>query len=927
MKKIICLLLLMQQMHAHATNFTVTNTADTGNGSLRAAVQSANASMGVDNIFFNIPPTDPNYNATSGTWKITLLSPLPYLLSPYKTIDGSSQTNNQGNTNPSGPEIVIDGGGTVDHAFLLVSTANTIKGLCITGFTYGILLNSTSVSSTTITQCFIGIDPTGSTAAPNTYGIAITTGVTGTNISNCIISGNTESGVLITDAGNTTITACAIGTNNFINLAVPNKNGISLNNSYGNTIGGSSPASRNFISGNTQSGILINAAASVNNTILGNFIGTDFSGTLRLSNGSGIILMNAPNNTIGGNTAARRNIISGNTDEGIVLNGTGTRNNTIIGNYIGTDTSGAIPLYNHGGITLISHSNSNLIGGSASGERNIISGNTEIGVYIEASDSNHILGNYIGPDKSGMLPLMHGDTMFQSNGIEFNTVSMNNICGGTNAGERNVISGNRVYGVIYYGQVSNNSTIGNYIGTDASGNHPMPNATGICVDGASNHNNIEKNLLSGNISYGIFIVTTGTFYNSFKGNLVGTNAAGTDTLPNDCGLLLGGGAKYNQIGGVATSDRNVFSGNHYEGILIADNGTNYNTIENNFIGTNVGGLTALPNLRGIGLSSNPHANTFKSNVISGNKSFGVLLYEHADSNVFYLNKIGLGSDSITPLGNHSAGIALSNAVQHTVIGAPTLGNAIANNDSSGIVIEAVDSKYNTISGNAIYNNQFLGIEIFPPGPNPNDVGDSDDGANNLMNYPEISTAGYFQPTGLTTIMGHLDSPAALPAAIEVFKAMPDSFNCGEGAIFLGQTYTNLSGDFCILVGGLQIGDTITATATDTMGNTSEFSTNFVVSVGNSIADINSSNNFKVFPNPATKQCNIYADLPATGEVRLECSNLFGLRVNTYTEYVDKTKPFQHVISLENNLFMKGIYIVQLFQNDKLIGVLKLSVVQ
>ena len=214
-------------------------------------------------------------------------------------------------------------------------------------------------------------------------------------------------------------------------------------------------------------------------------------------------------------SASERNIISGNTAAAILINGTGANNNTVIGNYIGIDSSGTIAISNHYGVIIKADADKNTVGGNTAAERNVISANWEIGVYIEASDSNVVSGNFIGTDYTGSssFSIGIGDTLIQANGVEINTLSQYNTIGGNTSGERNIISGNRVYGAIYYGNVSQNAISGNYVGTDVSGSFAIPNATGICVDDASNNNIMENNLLSGNISYGLFIVTTGSYYN------------------------------------------------------------------------------------------------------------------------------------------------------------------------------------------------------------------------------------------------------------------------------------------------------------------------------------------------------------------------------------------------------------------------------
>ncbi|MFH2095016.1 MAG: right-handed parallel beta-helix repeat-containing protein, partial [Bacteroidota bacterium] len=562
MKYFIILLLACISLSAYSATFTVTNTNDSGAGSLRQAMTDANA-VGPDIIAFNIPLADPNYDAVNGIWVITPLTELPYPTTGYTTIDGTTQTANQGNTNLSGPEIVIDGNNALQSGFILPSPGNTIKGIAIGNFTYGINIYGSMASSNTISGCYIGAGATGSGTMPNDAGITISNGALNNDILNNLISGNATAGIYINTGSGNEIYGNLIGTNYDGTDTIPNGTGILLDNTSGNQIGSNVYSKRNIISGNTDNGIIINASPAGNNIIRGNFIGCDITGLNKLPNAFGIILANSGNNTIGGITNQERNIISGNTESGILINGTGAENNLMVNNYIGVDSTGLSILDNHVGVLIKTNADKNIIGGTNANQRNVISGNSEIGVYIESCDSNVVYGNYIGPDATGMNPLKINDTLFQANGIELNTVARYNIIGGVSPGQRNIISGNRVYGMIYYGQTSENYLVGNYIGTDVTGNSPLPNATGICVDASSNHNYIYDNLLSGNISYGIFIVTTGSYYNEMKRNLIGTNAAGTDTVPNDIGLLLGGGAKYNYIGGNSLADANVISGNRY----------------------------------------------------------------------------------------------------------------------------------------------------------------------------------------------------------------------------------------------------------------------------------------------------------------------------------------------------------------------------
>jgi titin len=108
-------------------------------------------------------------------------------------------------------------------------------------------------------------------------------------------------------------------------------------------IGGTTPAARNLISGNTYGGVNIQSCFNI---VQGNFIGTDVTGAGALPNGSGIGLSSTSGNLIGGTQAGAGNVISGNTGAGIAVTAAATQNNEIKGNFIGTDITGLIPLGN-----------------------------------------------------------------------------------------------------------------------------------------------------------------------------------------------------------------------------------------------------------------------------------------------------------------------------------------------------------------------------------------------------------------------------------------------------------------------------------------------------------------------------------------------------------------------------------------------------
>src|SRR5262249_34131981 len=140
----------------------------------------------------------------------------------------------------------------------------------------------------------------------------------------------------------------------------------------------------------------------------GNYIGTNAAGTSAVANlQSGVLISGgATNNTVGGTTAAARNIISGNFD-GVQINAAGTSGNVVAGNYIRTDVTGSLAVSNNIGVG-ISGAPNNTIGGPSPGAGNVISGNTALGfgaVFIDGSggDDNVIRGNFIGTDPTGTV--------------------------------------------------------------------------------------------------------------------------------------------------------------------------------------------------------------------------------------------------------------------------------------------------------------------------------------------------------------------------------------------------------------------------------------------------------------------------------------------------------------------------------------------
>jgi uncharacterized repeat protein (TIGR01451 family) len=160
------------------------------------------------------------------------------------------------------------------------------------------------------------------------------------------------------------------------------------------TIGGPTGADRNVISGNAAAGVAINGAVSTGNSIVGNHIGTDVTGTVAVGNtNEGIkVSSGASNNTIGGTVASARNVISGNLKEGINISGATTSGNVVQGNLIGTNEGGTAALGNgNSGVTLGGSASNNTIGGTTSNTGNTIAFNSGRGIQLNSGSTGNSL--------------------------------------------------------------------------------------------------------------------------------------------------------------------------------------------------------------------------------------------------------------------------------------------------------------------------------------------------------------------------------------------------------------------------------------------------------------------------------------------------------------------------------------------------------
>lgn len=713
----------------------VTNTNDSGMGSLRNAISAANNMPGAQSIAFAIPETDPGFvdvdaglaGGDSGpdVYRIQPASALPPLSdqSGGTLIDGMTQITFGGDTNPFGPEIMINGGGLPADGLLIQSDSNHVRGLNIGGFGgAGILIYSADLSSQTsanqnvLQGNYIGVDATGRNAAAN------------------------------------------------------GGDGIAILNGNGNTIGGTASADANIISGNGRNGIFLgttftDGGASHGNQIVGNRIGTNAVGVEAIPNQDhGIHVLSGSQNVIGGEVAGAGNVISGNMGSGVFLGYSAEQrarsislltasDNLIRGNVIGLDVGEEFELGNGGdGLTISHGAADNVIGGTASTQGNVISGNFGHGILLDGQD-NDIQRLVTWLDLSAW-----NATQVTSNGQ-----TLNNVLSGINA----FVTGSPGASVPSKYDVDMNAIV-------AGGNHELQSF----VFNFNQSFSAVLDVRSLDLNERLTIAGSGV-------PLTYSHAFGAEPSLASNLQLRGNGFRFGSFG----SSRGIVE----LGNLSAFTWSYEALAQNKFEAFRIGRLET------VGPFSPPARNQVLGNQIGTNSTSDVV-------------------------GNGLSGIAIRGAVGTTTIGgtAPGTGNAIAFNGENGIGILG-SSVGHAIRGNAIFSNGRLPIDLGNDGRTTNDAGDVDAGANQLQNYPTINQAAAGPST---RIVGILATSSNRQFALDFFLN-PHQSEAG-GRQYLGfasvTTDANGIGEFDVtFTTSASLGQSVTVTATDANGNTSEFS--------------------------------------------------------------------------------------------------------
>ncbi|MEK7950730.1 M12 family metallopeptidase [Luteolibacter soli] len=623
---------------AVAPSAVVTTTADGGAGSLRAAIYYAEDHPGTP-VTFDIPTSDPGYSA--GTFTIKPTAFLPPLATDGVVIDATTQPGFAGQ-----PVVFLDGSAMPVESgeapgFLIRESGCRVKGLGIIRFPWcGIVMELPDATGNAVSGCWIGLNAAGN-AAPNV-----------------------KQGVQITDGAS------------------------------GNTIGGTTYAERNVLSGNGEYGIWMSGSGTSGNQVLGNYIGTNPAGTAARANGAGgvIVTGGAHDQVIGSTTVG--NLISGNTSAGLWLTGAGVSNNTVRGNWIGTDVTGnaAVPNSFAGGY-VISGASNNLI------EGNVFSGNVSEGLRLGGSGTtgNVVKGNRAGTNAAGTAAVANGFaglTVFQ--GATGNRL------------EGNLCSGNGTVGLAFGDAgTTDNLAVGNFIGTNAAGTGALANGfAGVYLTGGCSANKLgdgpgSGNLVSGNASVGVLIADAATHGNFVRNNRIGPTATGALSFTNQFnGIAIQNGAQSCFIGGSDAGAANVIAGNASSGIVLYDAGTGGHEFSRNSIyGNGWRGIT-VNSLNGGQLapvlaSATLGVTTQVSGSLNGAANASYVLEVFSSESAFPISgKRFIGSGSVTANG---AGVATINLVLPVpvsagqVITATARGGGGTSDFSNGVTVTTTDS--------------------------------------------------------------------------------------------------------------------------------------------------------------------------------------------------------------------------------------------
>lgn len=682
-------------LRVHAADYIVTSADFDGAGTLKNAIEAANAS----NLFrpfvieFNLIPgavINANGFEISRPVMVDATTMPGYAGTPLVSIRGTRWTQ-------------LGNGGENGFLFLAGSDGSVVRGLNVGGFKYGIASRASS--------CVFE----NNVFNRNLHGIHIRSGAKNVHISANILGLD------------------GIGVDTLFNY-----DGIIIENSTNVTIGGDIASKGNLISGNLYKGIYVKGN-NVNLRIENNKIGTDITGRYAVGNMDGIFFDNGSSNST---VHVHGNLISGNTSNGVFVEREhGTI--TLTGNLIGTDITGFKAIPNPKGIYTNTYNGTMNIGQEGS-EPNTISGNTW-GVFFRYG---HLVAenNFIGLSSDGNIAL--GNDRY---GL-FTSSTASCRIGNGETGGANYVCSNGDAGIFVYSS-SNTEIVHNYVGLSYRGDF-LGNKYGILLI-SSSYTEINECYVSDNKVYNIHL--TGSASCKITSNFIGTSfnkaAKSSQNIISADGINVLS-SPYCQIGGELPSDGNVICGNH-NGIFMLS--SHVASIKNNRIGIDQDNDDASPNNNGIFIINSQNSN-ISENYVGNNRNLGIgfeacgyltaksnkvgvnsendevengeeglrlvntntsdisdniicasgragISLSNSSNNTFYGNRVGTDDAGIVNLRNKGNGIELKAGSDNNIIGDTVTGkpNIIAFNIGNGIFIEA--SEENKLSANPIYANE------------------------------------------------------------------------------------------------------------------------------------------------------------------------------------------------------------------------------
>src|SRR5579859_537538 len=626
-----------------ATLVAVTNRHDAGPGSLRAALQTANAGprSRLTVIFFKVRGV------------IKLASPLP-VVARRVIIDGNPVAGRPAEgrlARPragSPPVVEIDCNRHRGLVFAGSSAHSALFGVAVDNAAgAGVRL---SASFITLAGDYVGLNLAGKAFGNRGDGVYVARtsshDVIGKNLSGAsgvvsnVISGNRGSGIVLDGSAGDTVAANRIGTNPAGTGAIPNgRDGLRIvRGAHGNEIGGTEfvdsatgqannptgskgtetpvfvvPPLGNLISGNAGNGVLI-ASGSARNSLNGNFIGTTADGDGGLGNGgNGVWIRHASRDSLVGckfvnNPFVYYNVVSANRLDGLRI--TDSNEITVQGNFFGVGANNTAMIGNgRNGILVDGTSRDTQVGGVIP-LGNVSSANRWNGIAVTGKVRGFVTFNTFG----GLLAFK-GAAPNGRDGLLITST------GGDNLARTNVFSGNRRNGIELAGNARGVTVDPDIVGLNTKGNGALPNGGDGLLIGGNAHGNtvggqlrsvIPQNTLSANGGYGLAITGT-AHHNRVLRTFIGTKILGAEAAPNGRGgVLLGGGAYDNSIGVTLLRPKaNIISGNKGVGVTLLA-GTHHNRVIGNLIGVSRTGRR-LPNSRGALL------NLGHRNLIIGNR--------------------------------------------------------------------------------------------------------------------------------------------------------------------------------------------------------------------------------------------------------------------------------------------------------------------